>query len=105
MVSWVLPPAIVRSGTSRPAGFRAEDLMTQLNSSLKEWGAVAAHAEELKSAHLRDLTAADPKRWQSFHVEHDTWLLDMSRQRITARSEEHTSELQSQSNLVCRLLL
>src|SRR6266478_8578639 len=25
--------------------------------------------------------------------------------RTTARSEEHTSELQSQSNLVCRLLL
>src|SRR2546427_3913755 len=25
--------------------------------------------------------------------------------RIVARSEEHTSELQSQSNLVCRLLL
>src|SRR2546430_3699662 len=25
--------------------------------------------------------------------------------RLTARSEEHTSELQSQSNLVCRLLL
>src|SRR2546430_13501270 len=25
--------------------------------------------------------------------------------RITVRSEEHTSELQSQSNLVCRLLL
>ena len=60
--------------------------MTQLNSSLKEWGAVAAHAEELKDAHLRDLAAADPKRWQSFHVEHDTWLLDMSRQRITAKT-------------------
>src|SRR5438270_6498539 len=27
------------------------------------------------------------------------------RQEITQRSEEHTSELQSQSNLVCRLLL
>src|SRR5256886_13638159 len=27
------------------------------------------------------------------------------RQRNPARSEEHTSELQSQSNLVCRLLL
>src|SRR2546430_3193085 len=25
--------------------------------------------------------------------------------RVVARSEEHTSELQSQSNLVCRLLL
>src|SRR5688572_32251243 len=27
------------------------------------------------------------------------------RQRLDDRSEEHTSELQSQSNLVCRLLL
>src|SRR2546427_2823212 len=31
------------------------------------------------------------------------WHLD--RKRFDARSEEHTSELQSQSNLVCRLLL
>src|SRR2546430_3447329 len=29
----------------------------------------------------------------------------MADQIMTARSEEHTSELQSQSNLVCRLLL
>jgi glucose-6-phosphate isomerase len=57
--------------------------MTQLNSLLKEWGAVAAHAGELAGAHLRDLTAADPQRWQTFHVEHDGWLLDMSRQRIS----------------------
>src|SRR3989475_8719342 len=28
-----------------------------------------------------------------------------SRKQVVARSEEHTSELQSQSNLVCRLLL
>src|SRR2546430_11954468 len=28
-----------------------------------------------------------------------------TRNLVTARSEEHTSELQSQSNLVCRLLL
>src|SRR2546430_8549546 len=28
-----------------------------------------------------------------------------AQQRIDGRSEEHTSELQSQSNLVCRLLL
>src|SRR2546430_10046234 len=31
--------------------------------------------------------------------------LDPTRQPCTERSEEHTSELQSQSNLVCRLLL
>src|SRR2546427_3415517 len=30
---------------------------------------------------------------------------DYQRQRVGERSEEHTSELQSQSNLVCRLLL
>src|SRR2546427_3396223 len=32
-------------------------------------------------------------------------LVDRDRGVGTARSEEHTSELQSQSNLVCRLLL
>src|SRR5688572_32364513 len=30
---------------------------------------------------------------------------NLADQKSTARSEEHTSELQSQSNLVCRLLL
>jgi glucose-6-phosphate isomerase len=60
--------------------------MTHLNSSLNEWRAVAAHADELKDAHLRDLTAADPTRWQTFHVEHDNWLLDISRQRITVKT-------------------
>src|SRR2546430_4104532 len=34
----------------------------------------------------------------------DTWCLSSLRQ-TASRSEEHTSELQSQSNLVCRLLL
>src|SRR5256886_7736001 len=29
----------------------------------------------------------------------------VARRRVRERSEEHTSELQSQSNLVCRLLL
>src|SRR2546427_12607912 len=32
-------------------------------------------------------------------------LVHHSRERAAVRSEEHTSELQSQSNLVCRLLL
>jgi glucose-6-phosphate isomerase len=60
--------------------------MTQLNSSLPEWTAVAAHADDIAGAHLRDLTAADPQRWQNFQVEHDSWLLDMSRQRITGKT-------------------
>ena len=57
--------------------------MTQLNSSKTEWAAVAAHADKLSALHLRDLAAADPRRWQNFHVTHESWLLDISRQRIT----------------------
>lgn len=60
--------------------------MNQLNSSLPAWGAVAAHAKDMSKVHLRDLSAADPKRWQNFHVEYDTWLLDVSRQRITQQT-------------------
>src|SRR2546430_12621890 len=37
-------------------------------------------------------------------VVHDT-IREYIRERLPQRSEEHTSELQSQSNLVCRLLL
>lgn len=53
------------------------------HSSLTAWAAVAEHAQALKGAHLRDLAAADSGRWQALHVEHDGWLLDLSRQRIT----------------------
>ncbi len=57
--------------------------MSQLHSTLPAWSAVAAHAKEFSKVQLRDLAAADPNRWQKFHVEYDTWLLDISRQRIT----------------------
>src|SRR6202142_2486930 len=60
--------------------------MPKLNSSIPAWTALARHAQELKAAHLRDLSAADPQRWQNFHVEYDSWLLDISRQRITQQT-------------------
>ena len=60
--------------------------MSELNSSLPAWAAVAAHAKEMVKVHLRDLAGTDAKRWQQCHVEHDTWLLDISRQRITQQS-------------------
>src|SRR2546430_2594113 len=34
-----------------------------------------------------------------------SWAMESEQRRSVRRSEEHTSELQSQSNLVCRLLL
>jgi glucose-6-phosphate isomerase len=60
--------------------------MSELNSSLPAWSAVAAHAKEMAKMHLRDLAGTDARRWQQCHVEHDTWLLDFSRQRITQQS-------------------
>ena len=60
--------------------------MSELNSALPAWTAVAGHAKDMAKVHLRDLVGADAKRWQNFHSEHDTWLLDISRQRITHQS-------------------
>ena len=60
--------------------------MSELNSSLPAGAAEAAHAKEQVKVHLRDLAGTDAKRWQQCHVEHDTWLLDISRQRITQQS-------------------
>jgi glucose-6-phosphate isomerase len=77
--------------------------MTQLNSSLSAWGAVTAHANELSQVHLRDLTAADPQRWQNFHVEHGTWLLDMSRQRITVKTLSLLFDLARAADLPARI--
>src|SRR2546430_7625798 len=52
---------------------------------------------------LREVEHADDQREQAGHVEEDDAAAET--RKGNARSEEHTSELQSQSNLVCRLLL
>src|SRR5205085_12661642 len=49
----------------------------------------------------RMAVAADPFRPFAGHLDRDAVGVD----ELVFRSEEHTSELQSQSNLVCRLLL
>src|SRR2546430_8334419 len=59
---------------------------------------VGVYAEGL---HNRDteISQVRPANLREFH------LSDFTVHRLGPRSEEHTSELQSQSNLVCRLLL
>src|SRR6266478_7369135 len=47
---------------------------------------------------FRSPRSSPPNRWRRSSSTH-------GRARCCRRSEEHTSELQSQSNLVCRLLL
>jgi glucose-6-phosphate isomerase len=78
--------------------------MSELNSSLPAWAAVAAHAKEMVKVHLRDLAGTDAKRWQQCHVEHDTWLLDFSRQRITQQSLSLLLELARAVDLSDRIV-
>src|SRR3989440_5303204 len=55
---------------------------------------------------LDDFFAVDPDAVDDAETEHDQQRLDPpQRNRRAVRSEEHTSELQSRSDLVCRLLL
>ena len=77
--------------------------MGQLNSSLAAWRALEAHARDIGSAHLRDLAAADPHRWRNFHLEHDSWLLDFSRQRISQRTLSLLLELAREAKLAERI--
>src|SRR2546427_8377518 len=46
-----------------------------------------------------------PSGWMSPTSTGTAWPKSTSQPSVRGRSEEHTSELQSQSNLVCRLLL
>jgi len=50
---------------------------------LTEWRSLVAHAEALRSSHLRDLFAADPDRFANFSRSDLNLLFDFSRQRVT----------------------
>jgi glucose-6-phosphate isomerase len=52
-------------------------------TTLPAWKALSAHRDSIKSAHLRDLFKADPKRFEAFHRSLGPILLDFSKNRIT----------------------
>src|SRR5688572_31774541 len=57
------------------------------------------------AAHERDRQVVEQLRQEVIHRCHERFTELCALDRRAPRSEEHTSELQSQSNLVCRLLL
>src|SRR5260370_6684470 len=65
---------------------------TQARTTVREWEPQCRRPAERPDGSSRPRTATHPRRAHR-------------RARDTARSEEHTSELQSHLNLVCRLLL
>jgi glucose-6-phosphate isomerase len=52
-------------------------------TALPEWRALEAHAAARRGAHLRDLFAADPNRFDRFSLALDDLLVDYSKQRVT----------------------
>lgn len=52
----------------------------------REWADLQSHYERIKDVHLRDLFAEDPQRAGRFSLEAAGWLLDYSKNRITAET-------------------
>src|SRR2546430_6139129 len=65
-------------------------------------GEVASGIAVREMKEFFELTGKDPEATWPFK---DDRSRSYDENRLVTRSEEHTSELQSQSNLVCRLLL
>ena len=55
--------------------------MTRIDQTA-EWTALEAHRAEMAPAHLRDLFAADPERFERFSLSLNGLLLDYSKNRI-----------------------
>src|SRR2546430_5606605 len=81
-----LHDALPISGKSRP--WSSSTYIPVLSACSQATGATGSSYRRA----LSNQTPRPPRRW-------------MLQAEVTGRSEEHTSELQSQSNLVCRLLL
>ena len=52
------------------------------NTDAPAWQALVAHQARFSSAHLRDLFASDPQRFERFSLELEGLLVDFSKQRI-----------------------
>src|SRR2546427_8947388 len=84
----------------KPAlGLYGEVTVEQARSLAQEWLAEVRRGGDPSAAKAAARSAPTVKELRTKFME------DYSKQRNKPRSEEHTSELQSQSNLVCRLLL
>jgi len=57
--------------------------MTSRLTDLPEWKALAAHYEEVRGTHLRELFARDPRRAERFTLSAEGLTLDYSKNRVT----------------------
>src|SRR2546430_10339791 len=86
--------------------FRSADVVhhdpagAAVRAGLGHWGAGGSHGRARGDVNTDQL----PETPAQAHA-HEKKVLGAIGEDLSNRSEEHTSELQSQSNLVCRLLL
>ena len=67
------------------------------------WNALHAHYEEIRTKHLRDLFAEDPKRSEEFSLEAVDVFLDYSKNRITSKTIDLLLELANVTGLRDRI--
>jgi glucose-6-phosphate isomerase len=63
------------------------------------WKALAAHRDQIKSVHMRDLFATDPGRFDAFTLRFEDLLLDYSKNRVTAQTMTLLRALAKQADL------
>ena len=59
--------------------------MSELTQSAA-WQQLAEHAKEMKQAHMRDMFAADPGRFERFSTHYEDMLVDYSKNIITEKT-------------------
>src|SRR5690606_15576186 len=62
------------------------ELLMSLITQTPEWKALEQHARVMRERHLRELFAADPKRFESLSRCELNLLFDFSRQRVTTET-------------------
>src|SRR3974390_1071754 len=83
--------------------------MSTLSSKLqpltqrKPWNALAAHFNQARHLHLRDLFALDPKRAERMTLEAAGLFLDYSKNRITDKTLKLLFQLAAESGLRARI--
>ena len=68
-------------------------------TTTKSWKKLSEHFEQMKSAHMRDLFAEDPKRFEKFSLYFNDILVDYSKNIITEETKELLIELAQEIDL------
>ena len=68
-------------------------------TKLASWKALENHKKEMENVQMRDLFAADPARFDKFHLQFQTILLDYSKNRITEKTMALLFDLAKEANV------